>query len=504
MNRRLAAPVMSRTGSSQQLTSPFRRCDRFEIIEIGSNHGFGLGSVSALSESNSNSACAFPVISRREPPPVAFVIIADYLEAHDSSWPEAVSDFWAASYLLANEPTTPNELSYLDTELGAWRVAIGEADCGGCGGDGFSNKNRLPRVGWTTIGSAGTRYSTQTGPIGSGGVAVSEYTIDAGIDVSRDSVLAVDLTVDEGSLERVSVQVLVSADGVLYPSLCDTGGRNRSLGGGTRLLVPMENCGRDVTVLVNHNRPDELGESVSATITVELIDTVPGGDWITLGSVTDVDGGEVSTNGFRHTGWEYKAELTANAVGSLGGVVVGDFNTFDGLTLQRLRRITPTDRSEILLEFLAKPGALTDFRHPATLQFRSLAWVNNFDAKILGRPKVGNWHPHVGLNPDSAGFLPLGDAVDGVIYGTHWHKIDVAADQTLTFVATRSGGFNFEGAIWYGDGPEPISHRARVWRTRTGTINRTWTNTGPARTVYLRMSGFHGTFGPVIYNLTVT
>ncbi len=38
-------------------------CHRFEIVEVLVDHGFELGSVSALSESSSKSACAFPVIS---------------------------------------------------------------------------------------------------------------------------------------------------------------------------------------------------------------------------------------------------------------------------------------------------------------------------------------------------------------------------------------------------------------------------------------------------------
>ncbi len=48
---------------AQQRARPAGRRRRFEIVEVLVDHGFDLGSESALSESSSKSACAFPVIS---------------------------------------------------------------------------------------------------------------------------------------------------------------------------------------------------------------------------------------------------------------------------------------------------------------------------------------------------------------------------------------------------------------------------------------------------------
>ena len=58
-----APPVARRSRRPQQRAGLLHRRRRGEIVEMGVDHGFDFESESALSESSSKSACAFPVIS---------------------------------------------------------------------------------------------------------------------------------------------------------------------------------------------------------------------------------------------------------------------------------------------------------------------------------------------------------------------------------------------------------------------------------------------------------
>ena len=61
--RGLVPPIVGGTGPTQQGGSPADACLFREFVEVVVDHLVDLGSVSALSEMSSKSACAFPVIS---------------------------------------------------------------------------------------------------------------------------------------------------------------------------------------------------------------------------------------------------------------------------------------------------------------------------------------------------------------------------------------------------------------------------------------------------------